>query len=146
MIGESDYLQEKSDSAVLEGLLDILETNTSGEGLDGVLEALYTMLKQSDQTFTRFAPKILASLFSGFINAEDNEFRRAKCLYLVYLCFRTFAWADGSDNELVSRCLDDTFSSWMALIVSIFQTSPKSNFEIKRNALRVSLDNKLTIE
>jgi hypothetical protein len=137
MIGESEFLQEKSNPEILEGLLDTLENNNSGEGIDGVIEALYTMLKQSNQAYTRFAPKILGALFSAFISAEGNESRRAKCLFLVYLCLRTFAWADGYDNELVSRCLDDSYSSWMALIVSIFQTSPKANFEIKRNALRV---------
>jgi len=109
----------------------------TGDGLDGVFEAMYALLRTSEQKYTRFAPRILAALFNAFINAEGDEGRRAKCLFLVYLTLRTFAWADGSENELVSKCLDDTFPSWMALIVSIFQTNPKSNFEIKRNALRV---------
>jgi hypothetical protein len=121
-------------------VLETLENEREGDGLDGLLEALFIMLRNSDQKFTRFAAKILATLFSAFVNAEGNECRRSKCLYLVYLCLRSFAWADGYNNELVSKCLDDTFSSWMALIVSIFQTNPKSNFEIKRNALRVRTD------
>ena len=137
-IGESEFFQEKQDTTLLEGVLETLENEREGEGLDGLFEALYIMLHSSDQKFTRFATRILATLFSAFVNAEGNESRRAKCLYLVYLSLRSFAWADGYDNELVARCLDDTFSPWMALIVSIFQTNPKSNFEIKRNALRVS--------
>ncbi len=122
---------------MLEGVLETLENERDGEGVDGLLEALFLILRSSDQKFTRFAAKILATLFSAFVNAEGNESRRAKCLYMVYLCLRSFAWADGTENELVAKCLDDTFSPWMALIVSIFQTNPKSNFEIKRNALRV---------
>ena len=132
-------MQENSDPAVLEALLEIVENESSGDGLDGVLEGLYIMLRGINQKYARFAAKILAAMASAFINAEGNESRRAKCLYIVYLCLRTFAWADGYDNELVSRCLDDTYQSWMALLVSIFHSNPKSNFEIKRNALRVSL-------
>ena len=140
-IGEIEYLKPKSNPTVLEGVLEIIENEKEGDGLDGVFEALFVMLRNSDQKFTRFSAKILSTLFTAFVNTEDNESRRSKSLFLVYLCLRSFAWADGPQNDLVSKCLDDTFSSWMALIVSIFQTNPKSNFEIKRNALRVFLKN-----
>ncbi len=123
---------------ILEGLLENLEKSDAGVGLDGVFDAMYALLKGGDQKYTRYAPRILASLFAAFVNAEGDQFRRAKCLFLVYLTLRTFAWADGCENALVSKCLDDTFPSWMALIVSILQTSPRSNFDVKRNALRVS--------
>jgi len=136
-IGDIEFSLQKPDSSVLDGILESLENEKEGDGLDGLFEALFIILRASDQKFTKYASKILASLFSAFVNAEGNECRRSKCLFLVYLCLRTFAWADGTDNELVAKCLDDTFSPWMALIVSIFQTNPKTNFEIKRNALRV---------
>ena len=137
-IGEKEFFQPKEDASTLEGILEILENEREGDGIDGLLEAVFLILRSSDQKFTRFANRILATLFNAFVNAEGNESRRSKCLYLVYLSLRSFAWADGYENELVAKCLDDTFSPWMALIVSIFQTNPKSNFEIKRNALRVS--------
>ena len=136
-VGEFEFSKPKQDTSVLESVLETLENEREGDGIDGLLEVLFIMLRTSDQKFTRFAAKILATLFTAFVNAEGNEIRRSKCLFLVYLCLRSFAWADGSENELVAKCLDDTFSPWMALIVSIFQTNPKSNFEIKRNALRV---------
>ena len=138
-VGEIEYLQDKSDSSVLEKILEIIENEREGDGLDGAFESFFIMLRENNQKFTRFASKILAALFTAFVNSEENEARRSKSLYLVYLCLRSFAWADGPQNELVSKCLDDTFSSWMALIVSIFQTNHKANFEIKRNALRVLL-------
>ena len=47
MIGENEFLQEKSNPEILEGLLDTLENNNCGEGIDGVIEALYTMLKHN---------------------------------------------------------------------------------------------------
>lgn len=138
-IGEAEYLQAKSDSSVIEELLELLGNEKEGDGLDGALEALFVMLRRRERKWTRFAARTLGTLFAVFVSAENNESRRCKSLFLVYLCLRSFAWADGAQNDLVAKCLDDTFLSWMALIVSILQTNSKSHFEIKRNALRVTL-------
>jgi hypothetical protein len=118
--------------------LELIKNEREGDGLDGILEALFIVLRTSDKQLTKFAGKILAHLFDAFVNSEGDESRRSKCFFLLYLCLRSFAWADGTQNDLVARCLDQTFSSWMALIVAVFQMNPKTNFELKRNALRVT--------
>ena len=118
--------------------MEIIEREREGEGLDGLFEALFIVLRKSDKQLTKFAGKILAYLYNAFGYSEENETRRSKCFFLMYLCLRTFAWADGTQNNLVAKCLDQSFPAWMALIVTVFQTNPKTNFEIKRNALRVT--------
>jgi len=46
------------------------------------------------------------------------------------------AWADGVDDELIHKCLDSTFASWMALFLQIIQSNAKKNLNLKRNALK----------
>jgi len=118
--------------------LETIEREREGEGLDGLLEALFIVLRTSNKQLTKFAGKILAYLYDAFGYYEENEARRSKCFFLMYLCLRSFAWADGTQNDLVAKCLDQSFPAWMALIVAVFQTNSKTNFEIKRNALRVT--------
>ena len=67
-IGEIEYLKPKSNPTVLEGVLEIIENEKEGDGLDGVFEALFVMLRNSDQKFTRFSAKILSTLFTAFVN------------------------------------------------------------------------------
>lgn len=131
--------QSTQDASTFDALLDLLESEREGAGLDGVFQSLFVVLRASDKQLTKFAGRILAALFAAFVNAEGNEARRSKCFFLMYLCLRSFAWADGPQNDVVAKCLDETFASWVALMVSVFQTNPKTNFEIKRNALRVGL-------
>jgi hypothetical protein len=46
------------------------------------------------------------------------------------------AWADGVDDELVHKCLDSSFSSWMALFLQIIQSNSSKNSKLKINALK----------
>jgi hypothetical protein len=38
---------------------------------------------------------------------------------LVYQVFRSISYADGTDNSLVSRCLDSTFQIWMVTYLQL---------------------------
>lgn len=66
---------------------------------------------------SQFVPHILPTLFSAFTTSEANDKIREKVLQNVYLSLRTFAWADGVNDELVHNCLDDSFNAWMALFI-----------------------------
>jgi hypothetical protein len=58
-------------------------------------------------------------MLEAFTKEEMGANGRAHTLNLFYLMVRGIAWADGVDNELVGTCLDETFSSWMALFLQI---------------------------
>ena len=47
-----------------------------------------------------------------------SELIREKILLLVYQVFRSISYADGTDNNLVNKCLDNTFQIWMSLFLS----------------------------
>jgi hypothetical protein len=64
-----------------------------------------------------FVQHILPALFGAFTSSEATDQIREKVLTAAFLCLRTFAWADGVDDDLVRRCLDDSFNSWMALFI-----------------------------
>lgn len=54
-------------------------------------------------------PIVLEKGFSIFAQPELNEMLREKILLLVYLVLRSISFADGTDNSLVNKCLDNTF-------------------------------------
>ena len=60
---------------------------------------------------------LFPELFSAFTSGEVNTKNRERILEILYLALRTLSWADGIDNLLVEKCLNDTFNSWMALFV-----------------------------
>lgn len=71
------------------------------------------------QLYTLIVPIALPVLLEAFTKEEMGAKGRAHTLVLFYLMVRGIAWADGMDNELVHNCLDETFSSWMALFLQI---------------------------
>lgn len=81
-------------------------------------------------------PLALPVMLEAFTKEEMGSKGRAHTLVLFYLMVRGIAWADGMDNELVHNCLDETFTSWMALFLQILQSSTTRNFVVKRNALK----------
>ncbi|PCJ27715.1 MAG: hypothetical protein COA94_03705 [Rickettsiales bacterium] len=85
---------------------------------------------------SQFVSNILPALFGAFTATDANDKIREKVLMNVYLCLRTFAWADGVNDELVHTCFDDTFNTWMALFIQIIQSNPKSLFDLKRVSLK----------
>lgn len=84
-------------------------------------------------------PYILEKGFSIFAQPEVSEPIREKILLLVYQVFRSISYADGTDNHLVSKCLDNTFQIWMSLFLSALQTSSKSHIFIKKLVLKVNI-------
>jgi hypothetical protein len=56
-------------------------------------------------------------MLEAFTKEEMGPKGRAHTLILFYLMVRGIAWADGIDNELVHKCLDETFNNWMALFL-----------------------------
>jgi hypothetical protein len=56
-------------------------------------------------------------LLEAFTKEEMGVKGRSRTLALFYLMVRGIAWADGIDNALVQKCLDETFPSWMALFL-----------------------------
>ena len=54
---------------------------------------------------------------------------------MFYQLIRLISWADGIDNDLVERCLGDSFHGWMALFLQIIQ-SQRNQFNCKKNALK----------
>lgn len=87
--------------------------------LNGCLQTLIYVFERTDDRMSEFVPEILPALFGAFTSSEANDKIREKVLMNVYLSLRTFAWADGVNDELVHKCLDDTFNTWMALFIQI---------------------------
>lgn len=57
-------------------------------------------------------------LFSIFAQPNIKEKMRELLLVLLYMAIRTFTYADGSDNNLIKSCFDETFELWMAVFIS----------------------------
>lgn len=81
-------------------------------------------------------PIMLPALLEAFTCEEAGVRGRERILSLFYNLIRLITWADGIDNELVDKCLQDDFHQWMALFLQIIQSSPKQNFNVKKNALK----------
>lgn len=86
--------------------------------------------------YATLTPLCLPVLLEAFTKEEMGQNGRAHTLMLFYLMVRGIAWADGIDNELVERCLGETFDSWMVLFLQILQSQQNRNFTVKRNALK----------
>ncbi|CAD8159758.1 unnamed protein product [Paramecium octaurelia] len=82
-------------------------------------------------------PSVLEKGFGIFAQPELNEMLREKILLMVYLVLRSISFADGTDNSLVNKCMDNTFQIWMSLFLSALQTSPKSHIFIKKLVLKI---------
>ena len=67
-------------------------------------------------------PAVLEKGFSIFAQPELNEMLREKILLLVYLVLRSISFADGTDNSLISKCLDNTFQIWMVKLLHIYHS------------------------
>lgn len=70
-------------------------------------------------------------LLEAFTKEEIGVKGRSRTFVLFYLMVRGIAWADGVDNSLVHKCLDETFASWMALFLQILQSNSSRNFTVK---------------
>ena len=107
---------------VWDGFLETVAENLgSGEVdvVDASLRVVIYTIERCDDRFHIFLPQLLPYLFSAFTFAEATPKIREKSLYAYYLSLRTVAWADGLDNDLIARCLDETFNMWMALFLQI---------------------------
>ena len=70
---------------------------------------------------------LMPALFETFTNEVIGARGRAQILHLFYTMVRMVAWADGIDDDLVKSCLDESFNSWMALLLQIIQSNANKN-------------------
>ena len=67
--------------------------------------------------FNEHVPALLPALFSAFTNEEVSAHCREKVLEVFHLVLGTVSWHAGIENDIVEKCFDETFNSWMALFL-----------------------------
>lgn len=80
--------------------------------------------------------KVLYNLFNKFVEIPSEQIR-ALVLKSVYHLLRLMAWADGKDNGIVRALLEETYSIWLGLILSLIQTNPKTILKIKNYSMKI---------
>jgi len=86
--------------------------------------------------YYKYSGPLLSALFNSFINTE-KEYQREIILSIIHKVLRSLSWADGVEDAIVSKSLDDVFHSLMALLVATLQTFPRIHFRLRTQALKV---------
>ena len=94
------------------------------------------ILKNSKEGNPHIMSKVLYILFNKFVEMSSEKIRTL-VLKNVYHSLRLMAWADGKDNSIVRAFLEETYSIWLGLILSLIQTNPKTILKIKNYSMKI---------
>lgn len=126
---------------LVENLTDMISDAENKYQLDALLRTLIYLLEKIDDEvqikhFHAYVSTIMQALLSAFTNSEIDVHGRELILQILFLNLRCISWADGIDNKLVEKCLNDTFNQWMTVFLQVIQSDSRKFFDLKRHALK----------
>lgn len=111
------------------------------EMIDNYLRVIIRILEETDERIAVISGDILPVVLNVFKISNENQKNREMCLKIISMIFNKLSYHDGSEQDLISKILDnnDLIEECLGLFVTILSSHPKFLFDIKKFTIRVKI-------